>query len=163
MQAPSGTDVAEVRHRLEREAASLLGFMIFEYSRTEMDLGLVLAWADEGRSLEVNSKQIADLTFNERLERLRKAMKAKHANSPAAIDAYEAWLREAHAMRELRNSLFHGRWGMEVPKQVVVNVVGLPTHTQIATRYSISDLQALLERMRSLRKGLEDLRSRWPV
>ena len=163
MPAWSGADVAKERHRLEHEAAHLLGFMIFEYSRLEMELGLVLAWEDDGRSLEVSSKQVADSTFNERLERLRKTVRIRHAASPSAIDAYEAWLREAHAVRELRNGLFHGRWGVEASEQLVVNVVGLPTHTQFVTRYSISDLQAALERMRKVRKSLEELRSRWPV
>jgi hypothetical protein len=163
MHAWSGTDVVKERSDLENEAARLLGFMIFEYSRMEMDLGLFLAWADEGRSLDHNSKQVADTTFNERLVRLRKAVLVRHADPPTVISAYENWLDEAHALRELRNSLFHGRWGVETSKQVVVNVVGLPTHAQTATRYSICDLQAALESMRKARKRLEELRSLWPV
>ena len=38
---------------LENEAASLLGHMIFEFSRLDMNLGLCLVWVDGGRELKV--------------------------------------------------------------------------------------------------------------
>jgi hypothetical protein len=87
----------------------------------------------------------------------------KYAGSPA-VDLYAAWLNDAHAIRLLRNQLFHGRWGFIPIQQLVANVIGLPTSPeQSETRYSIDQLGASLESMRMLRVRLSDLRKKWPV
>jgi len=84
-------------------------------------------------------------------------------DTPAA-DIYQAWLSDAHAVRSLRNELFHGRWGFIPQQQQVANVVGLPTSPEQAeTRYSIPQLQDLLFTMRDLRSRLNDLRQSCPV
>jgi hypothetical protein len=71
---------------------------------------------------------------------------------------------DAHAMRALRNRLFHGRWGFLPQQKVVANVVGLPTSpVQTETRYSIVQLRESLQTMRVLRNRLSELRQTWPV
>ncbi|MGO4552084.1 hypothetical protein AB4059_13430 [Lysobacter sp. 2RAF19] len=160
----TGVEVLEERRRLERDAATLLGMMIFEYSRLEMDLGLFLAWSDDGVSLDQLTKQLEPLTFSKRIDFLEKTVAAKFQESPETLALYANWVADAQSVRGLRNDLFHGRWGVETINQQVVNVVGLPTSPdQKRTPYSITDLQAALDQMRDVRARLQKLRSSFPV
>ena len=148
---------------LEREAATVLGYMVFEYSRLDMDLGLFLAWSEEGRKLDELRGRLADANFKSRLDLLEKLAKSKYSGSSAA-DEYARWLLDANAMRSLRNRLFHGRWGVVPQQGLVANVIGLPTSPeQTETRYSITQLRESLQAMRGLRQRLCSLRQTWPV
>lgn len=148
---------------LERDAATVLGYMLFEYSRLDMELGLFLVWSDKGRRLDQLSKTLNEENFSKRLEHLEKRAKVKYSDGPAA-DQYAKWLRDAHAIRSLRNQLFHGRWGFIPQQGLVANVVGLPTSPeQTETRYSLAQLQETLQAMQALRARLNDLREKWPV
>lgn len=148
---------------IEKEAATTLGYMLFEYSRLDMELGLFLVWSNDGQNLDRLTKKLNDSNFNKRLHLLEKLVNEKYMNTPAA-DIYQAWLSDAHAVRSLRNELFHGRWGFIPQQQQVANVVGLPTSPEQAeTRYSIPQLQDLLFTMRDLRSRLSDLRQSCPV
>jgi signal transduction protein with GAF and PtsI domain len=160
----TGSEVQPERERLEGAAATTLGFMLFEYSRLDMELGLFLSWVDQGRHLEKMAKKVEALNFNKRLEYLQKAAAERFRESPAIMEAYAGWISDAHEIRELRNRLFHGRWGIEPIRQVVVNVVGLPTSPdQEATKYSLSDLESGLRAISQLRARLRDLRSSFPL
>ncbi|WP_295590228.1 hypothetical protein, partial [uncultured Lamprocystis sp.] len=150
-------------NQLEQQAATILGLMLFEYSRLDMELGLFLVWSDEGQQLEWLTKKLTNQNLSARLRLLEKLVQEKYAGSPA-VDLYAAWLNDAHAIRLLRNQLFHGRWGFIPIQQLVANVIGLPTSPeQSETRYSIDQLGASLESMRMLRVRLSDLRKKWPV
>jgi hypothetical protein len=149
--------------QLERKAATVLGYMLLEYSRLDMELGLLLAWSDDGRRLTELTKRLTDENFNSRLVRLEGFVREKYNGTPAA-DLYNNWLSDAHAIRSIRNQLFHGRWGIMPQQQVVANVVGLPTSPeQHETHYSIGKLKELLQAIRVLRTRLSDLRHAWPV
>jgi hypothetical protein len=119
------TDVAE-GDDFERDTATVLGYMLFEYSRLDMELGLFLVWSDEGQRLDKWSKRLNETSFSKRLELLETLAKLKYSDTPAA-DEYAKWLLDAHALRSLRNKLFHGRWGFDSRQGIVANVVGLPT------------------------------------
>lgn len=148
---------------IEREAATVLGFMLFEYSRLDMELGLFLVWSDDGRQLESLTKKLNDSNFHKKLFLLEKLVQEKYPGTTTA-DTYKSWLSDAHAARSIRNQLFHGRWGFIPKQQQVANVIGLPTSTEQAeTRYSISQLEDLLVKMRELRFRLSDLRQSYPV
>lgn len=148
---------------IEKEAATTLGYMLFEYSRLDMELGLFLVWSNDGQNLHRLTKKLNDSNFNMRLHLLEKLVNEKYMGTPAA-DIYQAWLSDAHAVRSLRNELFHGRWGFIPQQQQVANVVGLPTSPeQTETRYSIPQLKELLVIMRDLRSRLSDLRQSCPV
>lgn len=163
MRVWTGIEIQKERERLEDEAAKALGLMIFEYSRLDMELGLLLSWWDEGKSLKKPTGKVAGLNFNKRLEFLEKSVAKKFCDSPDVIERYGHWLTEAHAIRELRNQLFHGRWGVSPQQQVVVNVTGLPTcPDQKSTPYSIAELHGVLDSVRKLRAGLEELRGDFP-
>jgi hypothetical protein len=151
------------REELERDAATVLGYMVFEYSRLDMELGLFLVWSDEGRKLDELSERLNEANFNCRLGFLEKLAKAKYSDTPPGLE-YSKWLIDAHAMRSLRNRLFHGRWGVSPQHREVANVVGLPTSAeQTETRYSIAQLRDSLQKIRMVRNGLAKLRQTWPV
>ena len=164
MKAWTGTEIQEEHDRLERDAATVLGLMIFEYTRLDMELGWLLSWADGGTSLERLTKKLGPLSFSKRLEHLEKSVASKFQGQPEVAATYQDWLSDAHAIRELRNQLFHGRWAVQPIRQVVVNVVGLPNSVdQKGTPYSISDLEGVLIAIRELRARLQGLRSLHPV
>lgn len=101
-------DVKAEGNDLERDAATVLGYILFEYSTLDMELGLFLVWSDKGRRLNQLSKKLSEANFSKRLKHLEKRAKSKYSNGPAA-DEYAIWLHDTHAIRSLRNQLFHGR------------------------------------------------------
>jgi hypothetical protein len=159
MQSP----MTEDRDQVEEQAATVLGYMLFEYTRLDMELGLFLVWSDEGKELENLTKKVADYNFAKRLCFLEKLVQEKYSDTPAAY-LYAEWLHDAHEIRSLRNKLFHGRWGFIPRQQMVANVIGLPTSPeQTEVRYSLEQLRGSLEFMRMLRARLDNLRDKWPV
>lgn len=149
--------------QLGRDAATVLGFILFEYSRLDMELGLLLVWSDDGSNLEGLTAKLNDANFSKRLEYLEKLSHMRYAGSPAG-DRYAKWLSEAHDVRTLRNQLFHGRWGVMPQHELVANVVGVPTSSeQTETRYSLEDLQKYLDTIRSLRAQLATFWEEWPL
>ena len=60
----TGTEIERARQSLEQASATTLGRMIFEYSRLDMNLGLMLAWAHEGSELERLTKLVSGYTFH---------------------------------------------------------------------------------------------------
>ena len=149
---------------LERDAATVLGYMLFEYSRLDMELGLFLVWADEGKNLDERTEKFNEANFGKRLEILEKLARSKYSGNSVVIDEYAKWLRDAHEVRNLRNQLFHGRWGFIPQKGLVANVVGLPTlPEQSERRYSMAQLNESLQTMRQLRNRLSELRHGWPI
>lgn len=155
----TGIEINAERTRLEQEAACLLGLMVFEYSRLDIELGLMLAWSDEGRTLEQLTEKLVDDNFYTRLEFLKKVVASKYNDQAEIAKQYLAWLAAAHKLRGVRNELFHGRWGISPLEQQVVNVIGLPTSPeQRSVAYTIPDLQSILDEMRRLRTMLCSLR-----
>src|SRR5258706_14570455 len=99
------SDVKAEGDDFERDTATVLGYMVFEYSRLDMELGLFLVWSDEGQKLDEWSKKLNETTFSKRLEHLETLAELKYSNTPAA-DKYAKWVLDAHALRSLRNQLF---------------------------------------------------------
>lgn len=159
----TGIEIERASQGLEQASATILGRMIFEYSRLDMALGLMIVWVNEGAQLESLTKRIADFVFHKKLELLADLMTRKYHGNVEALAAYAEWLEEAHAVREERNALVHGRWGVDPMSNQVVNVLGLPTGEQVERRYTIAELKALLLRMQKLQQSLATLRAQWPV
>jgi hypothetical protein len=160
----TGIEIEAERERLEREAASILGYMLFEYSRLDMELGMLLVWADDGQRLEKLTTDHSESNFHKKLRSLEKEVERKYAASHEAFLAHTRWLNAADEVRECRNQLVHGRWGIEPSKKQVINVVGLPTSSkQESFSYSISALQYKLDAIKELRAGLQELRKAWPL
>jgi len=159
----TGIEIESARQGLEQASTTTLGRMIFEFSRLDVALGLMLAWAHEGSQLEKLTKMVSGYTFHKKLEFLAELAQSKYQANQEAMDAYVTWLAEAQEVRSNRNDLIHGRWGVDHMKNQVVNIVGLPTGEQIERSYTIPELKAVLVRMQQLQKQLFTLREQWPV
>ena len=159
----TGIEIERARQGLEQASATTLGRMIFEFSRLDMALGLMLVWAYDGSQLEKLTKTVSGYTFHKKLDLLAELAREKYQSNQEAMEAHTKWSAEAHKVRTNRNNLIHGRWGVDHMKNQVVNIVGLPTGEQIDQRYTIPELKAVLERLQQLQKELSNLRERWPV
>lgn len=152
------------REVMEAAAASLLGHMLFEFSRIDVNLGLCLVWVDNGANLESLTPKVAELSFHSKLRELAKHVQLKFPASSKRRVAYDRWVERMHMARAERNRLVHGRLGIEAHRNKVVNVVGLPTDgAQQVFEYSIDELAAVNEELRSLELELRRLRTNWPL
>lgn len=152
------------REALETDAATLLGRMLFEFSRLDVNLGLCLVWVDCGASLVSRSKTVADYNMNAKLEELAKAVASRLPAGSKRHTAYKNWLERAHKVRVQRNDLVHGRWGVEAINNQVVNILGLPTSdSQREIRYTLDELAAINDELRYLQIELSRLREHWPL
>lgn len=149
---------------LETDAASLLGHMLFEFSQLETNLGLCLVWADDGARIESLTKAVETQNLKAKLDELSKLITAKLPLGSKRRCAYETWIERANLIRQQRNNLVHGRWGVEAHKNKIVNVIGLPTsNAQQAIEYTLEELARVNEELRDLQRELARLRQHWPL
>jgi hypothetical protein len=88
----SVSELLETRNALEKDAASLLGYMLFEFSRLDVNLGLCLVWVNDGENLESLTRSVAGFTFKTRLDELSKRINAKLQRDSESYLAYEDWI-----------------------------------------------------------------------
>ncbi|WP_162314228.1 hypothetical protein [Pseudoxanthomonas yeongjuensis] len=144
------------KERLEENAAAVLGRILWETGSLEAGLGLVLAWSRGGAELDSLTKEVEPLGFNGRLKLLERIVAACE-REPSTTLAYSNWLQDAHALRMRRNSFVHGRWAV-TGDGMIVNVVGLMTSPdQVETRYSLTELEAILAEILELHQRLRQL------
>lgn len=156
--------VLEAREQLEQSAATLLGKMLFEFSRLDVNLGLCVVWIDNGRRLEELTKQVADFSFHKKLDFLSQYVEGNLPKGSKRHTAYSEWIARAHASRVKRNQLVHGRWGVDPTHGHVINVIGLPTSPeQSEIRYSLADLESVFMELVQLQARLQEVRERWPL
>lgn len=163
METEAPPNTAANRAAFEREAAAAVGFMVFEWSRLEMELGLALVWKGAGEQLHGLTSSVGSEAFSDRISRLKRSVEARHAGTPV-WDVYQAWLARANEFRLLRNAFLHGRWAVSPASGTVANVVGLPTsEAQKETRYTLKELNDVLDAMKTLREDFGSLVGRWPL
>ena len=156
--------VWDAREQLEQSAAMLLGEMLFEFSRLDVNLGLCVVWTDSGRRLEELTKQVTDFSFHKKLDFLSQYVEGNLPKGSNRHTAYTEWIARAHASRVKRNQLVHGRWGVDSTQGHVINVIGLPTSPeQSEIRYSLADLESVLMELVQLQARLHEVRERWPL
>ncbi len=164
MRDETAEEVFILHNSLEEKAATILGRILFEFSRLEMELGLCAVWVESGVHLEQLTNKHEDSNFNKRLEFMRESIDRLLSKGSESHAAYTAWCEQADEARKLRNDLIHGRWGVEAVRDRVVNVIGLPTSpNQRSVSYSLEQLQQVVESLRALRKSLSEIRQRWPL
>lgn len=154
----------EAREELEQGAATLLGKMLFEFSRLNVSLGLCVVWTDSGRRLEELTKLVAEFSFHKKLDFLSRYVEGNLTKGSKRHSAYAEWITRAHVSRLKRNQLVHGRWGVDPTQGYVINVIGLPTSSdQSEIRYSLADLESVLMELIQLQARLHEVRERWPL
>lgn len=156
-------DIWARRNDLENDAASLLGHMLFEFSRLDLNLGLCLVWVDGGANIASLTKLVESQNLKARLDALRKHVDAKLPLGSKRHGAYDCWIERAHAVRQARNNFVHGRWGVEPHRNKVVNIIGLPTGEQQTNEYTIEELASINDELCYLQRELSRLREHWPL
>ena len=160
----TGIEIERARQSLEDASATILGRMIFAFSRLDVALALHLVWSNQGSQPEELTGKFEETSFQKKLEFLQELVTAKYKVEEEALLAYDQWLEDAHATRIMRNELIHGRWGTEPIKNEVVNVVRLPTSSEQRSKgYKIDELKNALDRMEQLQVRLAVLQEKWPV
>ena len=160
----TGIEIERARQSLEDAAATVLGRMIFAFSRLDVALALNLVWSTEGSQLEELTGQFEESFFHKKLNFLRELVTAKYNDQKDVYSLYDQWLEDADAIRNKRNEFVHGRWGVDPIKNEVVNVIKLPTSPdQRSMRYSIRELKNALDQIEELEVRLAELREKWPV
>jgi len=156
--------IAEAREALEQAAAELLGRVLFEFSRLEVNLGLCAVWTGSGQRLDELTKQIKELSFHKKLDFLSQHVERSLPKGSKRHTAYTEWIARAHVSRLKRNQLVHGRWGVDPLQGHVINVIGLPTSPeQTEVRYLLTDLEDVLKELMQLQANLHQLRKQWPL
>ncbi|MBU4632099.1 hypothetical protein [Pseudomonas chlororaphis] len=151
------------REAMQAEAALLLGQMLFAFSSIDVNLGLCLAWLDNGTKLETLSKSIEGQSIHAKLEMLSTRVAERLPAGSKCRAAYERWIERVHAARAQRNQMVHGRWGVEAHRHKVVNVIRLPSGTQQCFEYSLAELAAFNKELCALERELARLRTRRPL
>jgi hypothetical protein len=128
---------------LENEAHRLLGKLFAVFGGLEMNLGLFNAGLNPAIPFVQEAERQDDFNFAEKLQHL---LKAAHSRCEYDIDGFSRWAEwymAADSVREVRNRLAHGRWGVIPHEQCVAHVSGLPgTSHQNERRYSLAQLEA---------------------
>lgn len=148
---------------MQAEASSLLGQMLFAFSYIDVNLGLCLAWVDDGKKLETLSMSLEGQSVHSKLETLSKLVTAKFPAGSKRRIAYEQWIERVHAVRLMRNQMVHGRWDVDARRHKVINTVGLPSGTQQSFEYSLLELANFNDELRAIERELGRLRKHWPV
>ncbi len=148
---------------MQAEAASLLGQMLFAFSHIDVNLGLYLAWLDNGKKLETTSKAIEDQGVHAKLEMLSSQVAERLPAGSKHRAAYERWIEHVHFARVRRNQMVHGRWGVDATCHKVVNVTRLPSSTQQCFEYSLEELAEFNQELCALARELARLRTHWPL
>ena len=149
---------------LETAVATLLGRLLFAYSRLDMTIGLCLVWANGGHQLDELTPRVSFETFHRKLTALEDLVIQKFGNQPREQMAWSRWVEQAHVTRKLRNELTHGRWGVNPYTNEAINVIGMPTSpNQREVRYSLSALTDAVAEIDRLQTALGQLRERCPV
>ena len=151
---------------LEDAAASNLGHMLFELSRLELNLGLCIAWFDDGADVEGQYRKFNSKGLGEKFEAVRKQLELKASDGleANAITSWQRWLDRANQIRETRNNFVHGRWGTNLETITVTNVVGLPSSgLQQERQYTLDQLGQIRREIRDVAAELHKLREKWPL
>lgn len=101
----TGIELREMGDALERNAADLLGRMLFEFSRLEMALGLCLVWADNGQAVDELTLRVEEESFALRVSRLEKLAMKESADCSQMRTDYVVWIAGANKIRKKRNDL----------------------------------------------------------
>lgn len=158
----TGIQLREARNELRATVETLLGRLLFEYSRLETALDLCLAWVDEGNTFDECSKKIEGFSFSQKLALLEADAQRRCAKD--GLPFYLAWVKRSHALREHRNILVHGRVGFDMSRSVVVVVSSRATsETLVSNEYNLDELKNVVGEAGTLTQELSTLRSSFPL
>lgn len=131
---------------------------MFTLSRLDTNLSLYLV-ADHNNTLP----QLEERSFKEKLDLLLPTVERVYGADQRCMESWTSWLQAAQEFRVQRNALVHGRWGIDVRRQKVINVVGMPGSRQSETKYSLKQLEDAIENAERIAVEFNRLRTKWPM
>lgn len=159
----TGEQIHTTRAKLERDVQALVGEILFEYSRLESALDLCLVWVGEGHDLDCRTGIIEGLALFGKLELLAADVNCQAAKRPLKA-VYAQWIGRSHTIREHRNTIVHGRLGVDFRREMFVVVVSRATSATVkSVEYSLAELERLIVETKFLTNELSALRDRFPL
>lgn len=147
---------------LEDGASRLLGKLLFAFGRIEMNLALFLGGLQLDEPFDRVMARLEKCTFDDKLDILLDAVGQRYDDDIELYGHWAEWYMAADSLRDLRNRLAHGRWGIIGHLQIVAHVAGLPgSPKQKETRYSLALLGAEVAEAPRIVAEFSSLRRRW--
>jgi len=148
----------------EDAAALIIGRVVLEFSRFELNLAFlleILATYGDAPQVERLFKQ----ALGNRIEGLQELISAREGVDPRCLSEFADWKQEMDGVRLLRNRFVHGRWGVLTHTQQIVSVPSYRANTpgDDEVRYSLPELEAELGKVKEVCAGFSAWRRRWPI
>ena len=128
--------------QLEEQLHRLFGRFFVTFASVELNLSLRVGGAG---------------TFGQKLERFINVFGTHVSHSDDEFCRVSTWHMAAESIRETRNLLAHGRWGIHSAGQRVVHVSGYPPDTQVERRFSLVELDVLVKDAELLNQELSKI------
>jgi hypothetical protein len=157
------TETALSDAELRLAASTLVGQLVFEFSRIEMELGCSLHSVVGPHDFDALNVLIDRLSFKSKLDALNEVVARKFEGKDDFLAEFKHCYRSIDAIRSQRNSFIHGRWGAISNTQQVVNVEpGMPGGVpQREWRFTVVELEAELAGVSKVLNEFRTLRAKW--
>jgi hypothetical protein len=148
---------------LQLAASTLVGQLVFEFSRIDMELGCSLHTVVNPRDIDALNVLIDRLSFKSKLDALNEVVARIFEGKEEFLAEFKHCYRSIDAIRSRRNSFIHGRWGAIANTQQVVHVEsGMPGGVpQREWRFTIAELKAELASVSKVLNEFRALRAKW--
>lgn len=128
--------------QIEEQLQRLLGRFFLAFAGVELNLSLRVGGTG---------------TFRQKLERFIDVFGPQVSHQDEEFWKISAWYMAADSMRETRNRLAHGRWGILPAAQLVVHVSGYPPVAHAERRFSLAELEEVVKDSELLNKELGEI------
>ncbi|MFJ3054192.1 hypothetical protein [Pseudomonas nitroreducens] len=148
---------------LQSAVSSLIGRLVMELSRFELNFDLCLRHLVGGSEPELLNPLIERLSLKAKMDALREVIARRHVGEADCLREFNAWYAVMDRIRAKRNAFVHGGWVFSYYEQEVTNLsIGLPgSITRKETRYSLPALEQELTVMKTAAQDFIELRRRW--
>lgn len=159
-----GDDVSVNEKTFEDSAALIIGRVVLEFSRFELNLALLL----EMLVTTENAAQIERLFkqgLGARIEGVQSLISVRVGLDPLCLSEFADWKRRMDSVRLLRNRFIHGRWGVLKHTKQIASVASYRANARAdgEIRYSLPELEAELGKIEEVCAGFIAWRGRWPI
>lgn len=160
----TGAEMFAKRDATMAEVATLIGQLVFSYSRLVSALHYCVAWHNSGASLDTYGESAAGFSSADLINKITSQAQARFGGNSPAFKQYAAWAKRAHEARELRNTVMHSRWGVEPYGRHAIAVSTPPFASPQQERIiTSSTLQVACETCDALASELGALRGKFPL
>ncbi|WP_152226035.1 hypothetical protein [Pseudomonas sp. SCB32] len=148
---------------LQSAVSSLIGRLVMELSRFELNLDLCLRHLVGGSEPVLLNPLIERLSLKAKMDALREVIARRHAGEAECLREFNAWYAVMDRIRAKRNAFIHGGWVFNYYEQEVTNLApGLPgSITRKETRYKLPALEQGLTATEAAARDFIELRKRW--